>query len=161
MSNEWQGVGPYDFKVTDESDLCEGASGAAATLSDIVSPIDDTQRFHRVRSGVKEGAGWGIVMLCSNIAGLVEPADLERVAESLVQIILHDNNVIVVGFALDALVRIAVGLGPTSTARASAEKLVNESRGWRNQESLCRAMWEVDEWRARLASTDVISSQLI
>ena len=103
-TNEWQGVGPYDFKVTDESDLCEGASGAATTLSEVASPIDETQRFHRVRSGIKEAAGWGIVMLCSNVAGLVEPADLERVAGSLVQVILQDNNVIVVGFALDALV---------------------------------------------------------
>lgn len=49
-----QGVGPYDFKPTDESDLCEGASGAPNQMG-LVPKLagGEGQRFETVRSGVK------------------------------------------------------------------------------------------------------------
>jgi hypothetical protein len=103
-----QGVGPYDFRPTDESDLCEGASGAASQVSDVPKLSGggeaEAQRFEKVRSGVKEAAGWGVVTLCTHAAVLPAEA-LHQASASLHEVIVSDNNVIVVGFAMDALCR--------------------------------------------------------
>ena len=100
-----QGTGPYDFKVTDESDLCEGASGLAGRLAHIPRPGtpapagDDEEaeaeqpRFERVRSGVMEAAGWGAVMLCTH-GGVLSAEAVERAARELAEVVATDNNVI-------------------------------------------------------------------
>eukprot|EP01046_Picozoa_sp_COSAG06_P012160 COSAG06_NODE_705_length_12906_cov_3.214414_9_plen_183_part_00 len=146
-----QGVGPYDFKVTDQSDLCEGASGGAGTVEYVQRQGQQQgQRFQRVRSGVKEAAGWGVVMLCTNAVGLLAPNVLEQAADALSDVIQTDDNVIVVGFAMDALTRLAAQMGEGSRVRAAADLSTVEAEGWANKESLCRAMGDLDSsWRER------------
>ena len=143
-----QGVGPYDFKVTDESDLCEGASGAARSVEYVQT--QQQQRFHRVRSGVKEAAGWGAVTMCTHAVGLLAPDAISEAVDALSDVIQNDSNVIVVGFAMDALVRLAVGAGKKSRARAMADRFIAEAGGWMNKESLCRAMGDDIEWKESL-----------
>ena len=143
-----QGVGPYDFKVTDESDLCEGASGAAGRVEYVQQ--HQQQRFHRVRSGVKEAAGWGVVTMCTHAVGLLLPDVIDEAVDALHDVIQTDDNVIVVGFAMDALVRLAARLGRESRARAVADRCILEGHGWMNKESLCRAMGDDTEWQQSL-----------
>ena len=82
-------------RPTDDSDMCEGAGGDFGL-----------DRFDPVRSAVRENALWSIVILCSHGAEVVGPA-LKTAIESLKGVIREDRNVICVGFAMDALNRIA------------------------------------------------------
>lgn len=81
-----------------------------------------TPRFRQVRSGVKEAAGWGVVTLCTHVHALSRSAQAQA-AERLAKIIDIDDNVIVVGLALDALLRLAA-----LTTHASAETNGEERR---------------------------------
>lgn len=152
-----QGVGPYDFKVTDESDLCEGATGAASTVEYVHDQHQQKQRFHRVRSGVKEAAGWGVVTLCTHAVGILAEDVVEEAVDVLSNVIRMDDNVIVVGFAIDALVRLAVDLGRGSRARTIADRFILEAHGWMNKESLCRAMGNDIGWRNTLQVSHLLS----
>eukprot|EP01043_Picozoa_sp_COSAG02_P043391 COSAG02_NODE_3775_length_6252_cov_3.764505_7_plen_160_part_00 len=145
-----QGVGPYDFKVTDESDLCEGASGGAGTVEYVQR--QRKQRFHRVRSGVKEAAGWGAVTMCTHAVGLLTPDAIDEAVTALSNVIQNDSNVIVVGFAMDALVRLAAREGRESHARAMADRFIMEAGGWMNKESLYRAMGGETKWKESLTT---------
>ena len=117
-----QGVGPYDFRATDESDLCEGASGLAGLL---LQPTADAlaadaaaarggggggggaSRFERVRSGVKEALGWSLVLTLQGGPKLAAEGAAE-VAAKLQALFEKENNVIVAGFIVDAMARLAV-----------------------------------------------------
>lgn len=82
-------------RPTDDCDVCEG------------NGIDfGLERFKPVRSAVRENALWSIVILCSHgitiIGSLLEPT-----VQALENVICDDENVICVGFAMDALNRIA------------------------------------------------------
>ena len=82
-------------RPTDECDVCEGGG------------VDfGLERFRPVRSAVRENALWSMVILCSHGAATVAPV-LESAIEVLKDIIRHDENVICVGFAMDALNRLA------------------------------------------------------
>lgn len=82
-------------RPTDECDVCEG------------NGIDfGLKRFKPVRSAVRENALWSIVMLCSHGAEVMGSA-LESTIDALKKVVRTDENVINVGFALDALNRLA------------------------------------------------------
>ncbi|MEZ4863620.1 MAG: phytanoyl-CoA dioxygenase family protein [Caldilineaceae bacterium] len=82
-------------RPTDESDVCEG-DGVDFGL----------ERFAPVRSAVRENVLWSIVMLASHGAAVLGSA-LEPTIHTLKEIVRTDKNVICVGFAMDALARLA------------------------------------------------------
>jgi len=82
-------------RPTDECDVCEG-DGVDFGL----------ERFAPVRSAVRENVLWSIVILCSHGAEVLGSA-LEPTINALQAVIRTDKNVICVGFAMDALARLA------------------------------------------------------
>ena len=93
-------------RPTDDCDVCEG------------NGIDfGLERFKPVRSAVRENVLWSIVILCSHGTDSIGPM-LEPTVQALKKVIRDDENVICVGFAMDALNRIA-NLGPEEV-KASA-----------------------------------------
>ena len=82
-------------RPTDECDVCEGGG------------VDfDLERFEPVRSAVRENALWSMVILSSHGAARLGDA-LEPAIRALQEVVDNDRNVICVGFALDALNRLA------------------------------------------------------
>ncbi len=82
-------------RPTDECDVCEGGG------------VDfGLDRFSRVRSAVRENALWSVVILCSHGTRVTGSA-LELTIQALREIVRTDENVICVGFAQDALTRLA------------------------------------------------------
>ena len=82
-------------RPTDECDVCEGGG------------VDfGLERFKPVRSAVRENALWSMVILCSHGTAITGPA-LEPIARALQEVIRSDENAICVGFAMDALSRLA------------------------------------------------------
>ena len=82
-------------RPTDECDVCEGGG------------VDfGLERFKPVRSAVRENALWSMVILCSHGTAITGPA-LEPTIRALQEIIRSDENAICVGFAMDALSRLA------------------------------------------------------
>lgn len=82
-------------RPTDNCDVCEG-DGVDFGLD----------RYAPVRSAVRENVLWSIVILCSHGAQVLGPA-LEPTVAALQTVIRKDQNVIAVGFAMDALTRLA------------------------------------------------------
>lgn len=82
-------------RPTDECDVCEG-DGVDFGLA----------QYEPVRSAVRENALWSIVILCSHGAELLGRA-LEPTIAALQEVVRTDKNVIAVGFAQDALARLA------------------------------------------------------
>ena len=109
-------------RPTDECDVCEGMG------------IDfGIGRFEPVRSSVRENILWSLVMLCSH-GEMVLGGNLDFLIEELKKIIHEDRNVITVGFAMDALSRLAhlrVGEEAPSTSiielRKDLETILNSS----------------------------------
>ncbi len=62
--------------------------------------------YEPVRSAVRENALWSIVILCSHGAELLGRA-LEPTIAALQAVVRADKNLISVGFAMDALARLA------------------------------------------------------
>ncbi|MGY8825380.1 MAG: phytanoyl-CoA dioxygenase family protein [Candidatus Latescibacterota bacterium] len=82
-------------RPTDECDICEG------------NGIDfGLQRFKPVRSAVRENALWSIVILSSHGTAILDTA-LESTLQALHDVFANDENAICVGFAMDALNRLA------------------------------------------------------
>ena len=110
-------------RPTDECDVCEG-NGVDFGL----------ERFEPVRSAVRENALWSAVILCSH-GGEVLGEALEPTVAALKEVVRTDKNVICVGFAMDALNRLA-HLGPhnakTDDLRAELMDLLAEPpvRAW-------------------------------
>ena len=82
-------------RPTDDSDVCEG-DGVDFGL----------ERYEPVRSAVRENVLWSVVILCSHGAEALGSA-LEPTIEALKEVVCTDKNVISVGFAMDALARLA------------------------------------------------------
>lgn len=82
-------------RPTDDCDVCEG-DGVDFGL----------ERFAPVRSAVRENALWSIVILCTHGTEVIGPALTSTVA-MLKEVIRTEKNVICVGFAMDALARLA------------------------------------------------------
>ena len=94
-------------RPTDDSDVCEGGG------------VDfGLERFAPVRSAVRENALWSMVILCSHGAAAAGDA-LEPAIRTLKEVIRGDENVISLGYAMDALGRLA-HLGPQDPAEAPA-----------------------------------------
>ena len=99
-------------RPTDDCDVCEGGG------------VDfGLDRFEPVRSAVRENALWSIVILCSHGTKILGNA-LEPTIETLKHIIRVDKNVINVGFAMDALIRL-VKLSPDEILQINRENLLN------------------------------------
>ena len=82
-------------RPTDDCDVCEGGG------------VDfGFERFQPVRSAVRENALWSVVILCSHGAAIAGAA-LEPTIHALRKVVATDENVICVGFAMDALNRLA------------------------------------------------------
>jgi hypothetical protein len=82
-------------RPTDDCDMCEG------------NGVDfGFERFKPVRSAVRENALWSIVILCSHGAKVIGVA-LEPTILALQEVLRKDQNAICVGFAMDALNRLA------------------------------------------------------
>ncbi|MDA0335680.1 MAG: HEAT repeat domain-containing protein [bacterium] len=82
-------------RPTDDCDVCEGGG------------VDfGLERFQPVRSAVRENVLWSIVILCSHGATIVGAA-LAPTIQALRDVVRNDDNVICVGFAMDALNRLA------------------------------------------------------
>lgn len=82
-------------RPTDDCDICEGVG------------IDlGLDRFDLVRSAVRENVLWSIVILCSHGLDPIDGA-LESTVNALKLVVAEDRNVINVGFAMDALNRLA------------------------------------------------------
>ena len=87
-------------RPTDDCDICEGVG------------IDfGLERFEPVRSAVRENALWSVVILCSYGTDILGTS-LNSTMDALKTIIKNDPNVFDVGFAMDALTRLA-GLDPS------------------------------------------------
>ena len=83
------------MRPTDDCDVCEG------------SGVDSGhERFEPVRSAVRENALWSIVILCSHGTRIIGPA-LEPTMLALKEVVHGEKNIICVGFAVDALNRLA------------------------------------------------------
>ena len=82
-------------RPTDECDVCEGG-GADFGL----------ERFEPVRSAVRENALWSLVILSSHGAVIAGSA-LEPTVLALKEVVQNDRNIFCVGFAMDALNRLA------------------------------------------------------
>ncbi|NKB70294.1 MAG: hypothetical protein GKR89_24755 [Candidatus Latescibacteria bacterium] len=82
-------------RPTDDCDVCEGGGNDFGL-----------ERFAPVRSAVRENALWSVVILCSH-GRAVTGAALETTVQALKNIIRTDKNAIDVGFAMDALNRLA------------------------------------------------------
>ena len=94
-------------RPTDDSDICEGGG------------VDfGLERFAPVRSAVRENALWSMVILCSHGAAAAGEA-LEPAIAALKGVVHDDENVISVGFAMDALGRLA-HLGPPEEGEVPA-----------------------------------------
>ena len=119
-------------RPTDECDVCEGNGWTFGH-----------DRFALVRSAVRENALWSLVMLCSHGAQVLG-GELERTIAALERVIRADENAICVGFAMDALSRLA-HLHPDAEAvpphvarlRASLRETLDASPVW-SWESLVR-----------------------
>ncbi len=96
-------------RPTDECDVCEG-NGVDMGL----------ERFEPVRSAVRENALWSMVILCSHGAHLAGDA-LDATIDALKVVVRDDRNVICVGYAMDALNRLAnlESEGPSPASLAS------------------------------------------
>lgn len=82
-------------RPTDDSDMCEGFG------------VDfGLDRFEPVRSAVRENALWSLVILCSHGTAVLGDA-LEPAIDGLRAVVRHDSNVSSVGYAQDALTRLA------------------------------------------------------
>ena len=93
-------------RPTDDCDVCEGGG------------VDfNLERFKPVRSAVRENVLWSIVILCSHGAEITGNA-LNPTIVALKEVMRNDQNVICVGFAMDALNRLA-NLRPRSETVAS------------------------------------------
>ncbi len=82
-------------RPTDDSDVCEG-DGVDFGLD----------RYAPVRSAVRENVLWSIVILASHGAAVLGNA-LEPTVAALQEVVRTDKNIICVGFAMDALARLA------------------------------------------------------
>ena len=82
-------------RPTDECDVCEGFGQDFGC-----------DRFEPVRSAVRENALWSMVILCSHGPAVAGRA-LEPVISALKEVIKCDPNIFCVGFATDALNRLA------------------------------------------------------
>lgn len=82
-------------RPTDDCDVCEGGSKVA-----------DFARFEQVRSAVRENVLWSLVILCSHGCEIMGPS-LEQTIHALKEVVSDDKNIISVGFAMDALNRLA------------------------------------------------------
>ena len=82
-------------RPTDACDVCEGDG---VTF--------DLERYAPVRSAVRENALWSIVMLCSHGAKVLGSA-LEPTLNALKEVVRSDKNIVAVGYAMDALARLA------------------------------------------------------
>lgn len=82
-------------RPTDECDVCEG-DGVDFGLA----------RYAPVRSAVRENVLWSMVILCSHGAAPLGHA-LAPTMAALQEVVRTDKNVIAVGFAMDALARLA------------------------------------------------------
>lgn len=93
-------------RPTEECDVCEGSA--------VREPLGQEDyfrsRFRPVRSAVRENSLWSLVMLCSQRRELLGDVLLPT-ADVLVHVVELDENVVCVGFALDALHRLAYGEG--------------------------------------------------
>ena len=91
-------------RPTDECDVYEGG------------PIQsEFERFEPVRSAVRENALWSLVMLYSHGAAIMADA-LEPTIRALKTVVQEDENAVCVGFASDALTRLAKLQPPGETA---------------------------------------------
>ena len=97
-------------RPTDACDVCEG-NGVDMGLD----------RFEPVRSAVRENALWSMVILCSHGTYLADNA-LVSTIEALKMVVRNDKNVICVGFAMDALNRLA-NLETTGPSPAALDRL--------------------------------------
>ena len=82
-------------RPTDDCDVCEGGARDLGL-----------ERFKPVRSAVRENVLWSVVILCSHGCEIIGPA-LDPLVIALKDVIRDDDNIISVGFALDALNRLA------------------------------------------------------
>ena len=99
-------------RPTDDCDVCEGGG------------VDfGLDRFEPVRSAVRENALWSIIILCSHGTKILGNA-LEPTIETLKDIIRTDKNIINVGYAMDALIRL-VNLSPDENSQINRENLLN------------------------------------
>ena len=99
-------------RPTDDCDVCEGGG------------VDfGLDRYEPVRSAVRENALWSIVILCSHGTEILGNT-LEPTIETLKDIIRTDKNVIDVGFAMDALIRL-VNLSQDEVSQINRENLLN------------------------------------
>ena len=82
-------------RPTDDCDVCEGGCRDLGI-----------ERFKPVRSAVRENVLWSIVILCSHGSKIIGTA-LEPLVLALKEVVRIDENIISVGFAIDALSRLA------------------------------------------------------
>ena len=102
--NRAQNRGIKFARPTEECDVCEGG------------PIQsDYEHFEPVRSAVRENVLWSVVMLCSHGAAIMGDA-LEPTIRALKAVVQDDQNAVCVGFASDALTRLANLQPPGETA---------------------------------------------
>ena len=99
-------------RPTDDCDVCEGGG------------VDfGLDHFDPVRSAVRENALWSIVILCSHGTKILGNA-LEPTIETLKDIIRTDKNIIDVGYAMDALIRL-VNLSTDEVSQINRENILN------------------------------------
>eukprot|EP00446_Apocalathium_sp_SHHI-4_P068250 CAMPEP_0177535234 /NCGR_PEP_ID=MMETSP0369-20130122/56438_1 /TAXON_ID=447022 ORGANISM="Scrippsiella hangoei-like, Strain SHHI-4" /NCGR_SAMPLE_ID=MMETSP0369 /ASSEMBLY_ACC=CAM_ASM_000364 /LENGTH=648 /DNA_ID=CAMNT_0019017371 /DNA_START=14 /DNA_END=1957 /DNA_ORIENTATION=- len=89
-------------RPTDDCDVCEGS----AVREPLGLEAHFAGRFERGRSAVREHALWAVVILCSQGASRFWQG-LGSIVEALADVARRDKNAVCVGFAVDALHRLA------------------------------------------------------
>ena len=114
-------------RPTDECDVCEG-----------IGINYGIEGFDPVRSAVRENALWAAVILCSHGASAAGDA-LGPLIDALAEVVCEDRNLFSVGFALDALNRLA-RLHPDDASANARQRLdaLLADMPVRNCESLSR-----------------------
>ncbi len=100
-------------RPTDECDICEG-----------IGINYGIERFEPVRSAVRENALWSAVVLCSH-PDSISDATLDSTIAALSDVVETDKNIFCVGFAMDALIRLAPSADCRDLSRLERQSLAD------------------------------------
>ena len=100
-------------RPTDECDICEG-----------IGINYGIERFEPVRSAVRENALWSAVVLCSH-PDSISDATLDSTIAALSDVVETDKNIFCVGFAMDALIRLAPSADSRDLSRLERQSLAD------------------------------------
>jgi hypothetical protein len=138
-NTSYRAYGLKMWRPCDENDVCEGG-GIVPTAGELAAVALPPDRFQRVRSTVRENVGWSLVMVTTHTLPTVPRRErlAQRLLDGLRTVIHSDPGIVSVGFAIDALHRLAA---TEPSARRAAMELLDPTRCLLPAESVCRTQW--------------------